>query len=370
MKCNFSWLIVTLIFVVTGGCSKLDLPDSSTAGIAFGVQGKVDGDPFYIGLDSFDFEFNTESGNFMNLDIFSGGFSSLDDSDWIMNFQIRNNQTGDSFDSLYWSMPRSLQYFFGGLASSTSQWPVQYDLFSDISAISEARTIVQPGNIELLGSQNLVHLNVGPNYTFCTQYKDEDGNGNFCCLLRPEASTPMLGVDFGVSVMSLNNTPLTAFLYGDVSVQGTYKWSTGATGNSIIINNPGTYAVTFTDVDGNTVSHEKKIDFNISNTGFQGADVYPVMTLGTIIQGPNPDIFSTIDISLIDKEGKVYSSANQAQPSSSYFEVQEVRFIEPDFFRLQRVMALKVKFRCKVSSLDADVKELTEFEGWIGVGID
>lgn len=370
MKFNFNWILGTIMLTLIAGCSKLDLPDSSTAGIAFGVKGNLDNNSFYIGLDSFDFEFTTESSNVMDLDIFQGGFSAFDDGNWKMNFHIRNNQAGDSFDSTYWSMPRKLPYFFSGISTTTSQWPVQYELFSSSNTIAEAQTTIQPGNIELLGSQNTVNLPVGPNYTFCTEYKDDSGDGKLCCMLRPEASIPVLGVDFGVSAISVNNTPLTAYIYGDTSVQGTYKWSTGAIGNSIIINNAGTYAVTFTDVDGNSVSHEKKIELNSTNTGFQGGDVYPTMSLSPIIQAPNPDIFSTIDINLIDKAGKVYGSGNLQQPASSYFEIEEVRFIEPDFFRLQRVMALKVKFGCQVLSLDSEVKELTGFEGWIGVGLN
>jgi hypothetical protein len=370
MKFYFNWILGATIILVIGGCRKIDLPDSSTAGIAFGVKGNLDGESLYIGLDSFDFEFTTESSNVMNLDVFQGGFNTFDDSNWKINFQIRNNQAGDFFDSSYWSMPRNLPYFFSGLSSITSQWPVEYELFSSSSSITEAITNIQPGNLEILGSKNTVNLTVGPNYTFCTEYKGNSGEGKFCCLLRPEASIPALGVDFGVSVISLNNTPLTATIYGDTSVEGAYKWSTGATGNTIIINGPGTYAVTFTDVDGNTVSHEKKIILNSANTGFQCGDVYPTMSLGPIIQAPNPDIFSTIEINLIDKDGKVYGSGNRQQPFSSDFEIEEVRFIEPDFFRLQRVMALKVKFSCQVISLDTEVKELTDFEGWIGVGID
>lgn len=370
MRLYSIWIFLLTVIITFGGCIKLDLPDSSIGGIAFGVEGKLDENLFYIGLDSFDYEFTTESSKFMGLNIFSGGFNTFDDNNWKMNFHIRNNQVGDLFDSIYWSLPRTLPYFFSGLSSTTSQWPVNYELFSSSSTVSEARTTIQPGNIEIPGLQNTVNLTVGPNYTFCTAYKADSGEGKFCCMLRPEASTPVLGVDFGVAAISLNSTPLVASTYGDTSVQGTYKWSTGATGNTIVINSPGTYAVTFTDEDGNTVSHEKKIELNSANTGFQGGDVYPSMDLGPIIQAPNPDIFSTIDIELIDKNGKVYSSGYQQQPSTSDFEILEVRFIEPDFFRLQRVMALKVKFRCQVTSLDSQVKELTGFEGWIGVGIN
>lgn len=370
MRLYSIWIFFVIVIITFGGCSKLDLPDSSTAGIAFGVQGKLGENPIYIGLDSFDYEFTTESSKFMGLHIFSGGFNTFDNSNWRMNFHIRNNQAGDLFDSVYWSMPGTLPYFFSGLSSTTSQWPVNYELFSSSATVTEAHTTIQPGNIEIAGLQNTVNLTVGNNYTFCTAYKADSGDGKFCCMLRPEASTPVLGVDFGVAAISLNSTPLIASTYGDTSVQGTYKWSTGATGNTIVISSPGTYAVTFTDVDGNTVSHEKKIELNSANTGFQGGDVYPSMDLGPIIQAPNPDIFSTIEINLIDKDGKIYSSGNQQQPASAFFNIEEVRFIEPDFFRLQRVMALKVMFRCQVKSLDSELKELTEFKGWIGVGIN
>lgn len=370
MRFYLNCIAIGAIFLTLGGCFKLDLPDSSIGGIAFGVSGKMDNNPFYIGLDSFDYEFTTGTTSSMDLSVFQGSFSSFDSRNWELNFQIRNNQSGNSFDSAYWSMPGNLPFYSSGMTSVTSFIPVQYGLFSTGGDLDASKTKIQPGNIEILGSQNTVNLPAGNNYTFCTEYKDDLGEGKFCCLLRPEANIPVLGVDFGISALSLNDTPLTAFLYGDDTVQGNYEWSTGASGNSIIINSPGTYAVTFTDINGNKVSHEKKVAYNITNTGFQAAGVYPDMSLGTVFQAPNPDILSTVEINLKDEEGKVYSSGNQSQPSSSYFEVEEVRFIEPDFFRLQRVMALKVKFRCKLVAPDSEAKELTEMKGWIGVGIN
>lgn len=370
MRFYLNCIAIGAIFLTLGGCFKLDLPDSSTGGIAYGVSGKMDNNPFYIGLDSFDYELTTGTTNSMDLSVFQGGFGSFDNRNWELNFQIRNNQSGNSFDSAYWSMSRNLPFYSANLESITNLLPVQYELFSTSGNLSDAKTNIQPGNFEIPGLQNIVNLPVGNNYTFCTEYTDQLGEGKFCCMLRPEANIPVLGVDFGISALSLNNTPLTAYLYGDDTMQGTFEWSTGATGNSLIINSPGTYAVTFTDVQGNKVSHEKKIAYNTANTGFQAGEVYPDINLGAVFQSPNPDIFSSVEINLKDKEGKVYSSGIQTQPSSSYFEVEEVRFIEPDFFRLQRVMALKVKFRCKLVSPDSDVKELTEMKGWIGVGIN
>jgi len=366
---------VFLLLFILGlfACNKVDLPDPHHDGVRYELRGLLNGESFYIGIGTPEFEMVPHTSlDSLNIWRMSGTLKSRY-SHGLPHFtiSIRNYRAGSNTtlgtQTLIKEGPHRI-YFSSGVDKTL--YPLQVQIIDDenfkIDSISfqdhTVPTYANEGTIHLESPQSLaVNFNYAlPDGTKCVIQTQMDTEHQHQVLVIPNWHVSVVAENRAKLKVHVNDHELTQF--------SSIRWSTGQTTQEIEVMEPGWYGVTFTDIEGKSYAHSKYL-YKHPNDGFitHGNQLKVLGDWLDPILEPDLEQLGGVELTFTDENGKVYRPVLE---SNTAHRVQIKRVNSPRIHPNQAIsFDVEVSFSAVLESDEGDSLNFENISGIISIGI-